>query len=208
MTSSTSGGRVRRLDPEVRREQILDAADRAFATGDPSRVTFEQIAAEAGVSRALVYNYFGDRNGLVAAVYLRAFDRLDDELAAAVDLEAEPSARARQVVTAYLRFAECNAGIWNLVGRSSVGRHPAVHHARQTRFERTAAAWGDTHAARAVVCGVVGSLEAVTLDWLDHQDLPLEDVADLLHRLVWGGLSALEGDTVHLPDASVLALPT
>jgi AcrR family transcriptional regulator len=171
-------------------------------------VTFEQVAAEAGVSRALVYNYFGDRNGLVAAVYLRAFERLDCELAAAVDVDAPIDRRAHQVVTAYLTFAERNAGIWNLVGRSSAGRHPAVHHARQSRFDRTAAAWGDTHEARAVVCGVVGSLEAVTLDWLEHQDLPLDDVADLLHRLVWGGLSSLDGDTVRFPDAAVLALPT
>jgi len=205
MTTS-HGAPARRLDPEVRREQILDAADRAFA--HPAGATFEQVAAEAGVSRALVYNYFGDRDGLVTAVYLRAFDRLDQELAVAVDPEAPIDRRAHQVVTAYLTFAERNAGIWSLVGRSAAGRHPAVHHARQARFERTAIAWGDTHEARAVVCGVVGSLEAVTLDWLEHQDLPLPEVADLLHRLVWGGLSGLSGDAVQLPDATVLALPT
>ena len=200
---------MRRLDPEVRREQILDAADRVFAAaGDASTVTFEQVAAEAGVSRALVHNYFGDRSGLVAAVVIRAYQRLDDEVLSAVDASATPAARAHQVVLAYLRFAEANAGLWRLVGRASVDRHPGVHHARQARLERAAHAWGATSSARAVVCGVVGAVEAVTLDWLEHRDLPLETVAELLQKLVWGGLVGLEGETVDLPRDPALALPT
>lgn len=189
--SKEPGGALR-LDPEVRREQILDAADRAFAGRDPAEVTFEEIAAEAGVSRALVYNYFGDRSGLVGAAHLRAFERLDAELADAVDPALPAEERAQQVVTTYLRFAERNAGVWALLGHSSVGRHPAVHHARQARIARTAEAWGDTTEARMVACGVVGTLEAVTIDWLDQQDLTLAEVADLLHRLVWGGLQSFD----------------
>lgn len=200
---------MRRLDPEVRRQQILDAAERAFANvDDTAEVTFEQVGTEAGVSRALVHNYFGDRDGLVTAVHLRAFERLDHELADAVDPDATVDERARQVVTAYLCFAERNAGIWRLVGRSAASSHPTLHHARRARLERTACAWGDTPEARAVVCGVVGSIEAVTLDWLERQDLELDQVAELLHGLVWGGLAALDGTTVHHPDAPVLALPT
>src|SRR6185503_18095169 len=54
-----------------RREQILDAAAVVFIGRDPVDVTFEEIAEAAGVSRALVYNYFGDRNGLLEALYRR-----------------------------------------------------------------------------------------------------------------------------------------
>ena len=57
-----------RLDPEIRREQIVEAAEQVFHGRDPSEVTFEEIAEAAGVSRALVYNYFGDKGGLIAAV--------------------------------------------------------------------------------------------------------------------------------------------
>src|SRR5262249_62347488 len=60
-----------RLAREERREQIVDAAAAVFRGRDPAEVTFEEIADAAGVSRALVYNYFGDRNGLVEAVYKR-----------------------------------------------------------------------------------------------------------------------------------------
>ena len=56
-----------RLDPAVRRRQIAEAAARVFAEHDPSEVSFELIADEAGVSRSLVYSYFGDRGSLFAA---------------------------------------------------------------------------------------------------------------------------------------------
>ncbi len=74
-----------RLDPELRRSQIVEAAVRVFSETDPVEVTFEEIAEAAGVSRALVYNYFGDRGGLVAAVYLHTFDELNDQLNATID---------------------------------------------------------------------------------------------------------------------------
>ena len=57
--------RVRtRLTRATRREQIIDAAVDVFKGRDPNDVTFEEVADAAGVSRALVYNYFGDRRGL------------------------------------------------------------------------------------------------------------------------------------------------
>ncbi len=86
MTRVAKGERTRtRLDPEVRREQIIDAAEAVFAGREANEVTLEEIAEAAGVSRALVYNYFGDKSGVIAAVYLRSFDRLDAQLATALD---------------------------------------------------------------------------------------------------------------------------
>ena len=78
--------RVRtRLTRATRREQIIDAAVLVFKGRDPSEVTFEEVADAAGVSRALVYNYFGDRRGLVAAVFRRHTDRLHDAVTAGFD---------------------------------------------------------------------------------------------------------------------------
>ena len=78
--------RVRtRLTRATRREQIIDAAVRVFHGRDPADVTFEEVADAAGVSRALVYNYFGDRRGLVAAVFQRHTDRLHAAVVAGFD---------------------------------------------------------------------------------------------------------------------------
>ena len=91
-----------RLDPEQRRELIIDAAQLVFADRDPGEVTFEQIADAAGVSRALVYNYFGDKGGLIAAVYLRSFERLDIALMQAFSTTKAGPDRLRAIIRAYL----------------------------------------------------------------------------------------------------------
>ncbi|CAN5721943.1 hypothetical protein BH20ACT2_BH20ACT2_13330 [soil metagenome] len=199
-----AASRVRtRLDPELRRQQILEAADRVLQGRQPSEVTFEEIADAAGVSRALVYNYFGDRGGLIAAVYLRSFGRLDDELAAAVDPSLAPPERIRQIVHCYLRFAEANAGAWTLLAVAGAFQHPAVQAARRERFERIAGAWGEGPDAVLVVRAVVGLLEAATLDWLErrHQRgaVDLEHAADVLFTLLWRGLSEVDRHDVALP---------
>ena len=75
-----------------------------FSETDPVEVTFEEIAEAAGVSRALLYNYFGDRGGLVAAVYLHTFNELNVRLNATIDPAAPPEDRLRTIVSGYLRF--------------------------------------------------------------------------------------------------------
>ncbi len=58
----------RRLDPETRRREILRAARLAFESRPYDEVQLEEIAAEAGASRALINHYFGDKRGLYVAV--------------------------------------------------------------------------------------------------------------------------------------------
>ncbi len=85
-----------RLDPEVRRELILDAAERVLVDRNPSEVTFEEIADAAEVSRGLVYNYFRDRTALLVALAERALERLDRELLSALDPGADLPAADRR----------------------------------------------------------------------------------------------------------------
>jgi AcrR family transcriptional regulator len=88
----------------MRKAQIVEASITVFAGRDPSSVTFEEIAEAAGVSRALVYNYFGDRGGLLAAVCLHSFDQLDTAIAPAFDPGLRPAEQAKEWVTRYLRW--------------------------------------------------------------------------------------------------------
>ncbi len=191
-----------RLDPDTRREQILDAADDVLHGRDPADVPFEEIADAAGVSRALVYNYFGDRNGLIAAVYRRSFRRLDVALLEAVDPQRPPIERARRIVGCYLRFASDNAEAWTLLATTSAMAIPEVQAARDARFERIAAQWGGTPDASMVVRALVGMLEAATVDLLDRPDVDLDHSAEVLFNLLWSGLSSLEGFGIVMPEAA------
>ena len=65
-----------RLDPQVRRDLILDQAARLAMNEGLTAVTLDRVAREADVSKGLVYTYFTSRNVLLAAL----LDREQDDL--------------------------------------------------------------------------------------------------------------------------------
>lgn len=188
-----------RLDPEVRRRQIVEAAASTFRGRDPGEVTFEEIAEAAGVSRALVYNYFGDRSGVIAAVYLHTFGDLNDELNATIVATLPPEERVRAIVRGYLRFAVEHPEAWRLLQVATGASHGPVAAARRTHMESLAEQWGGSPLARIVAFGVVGLLESATLDWLQSSDADIDALADVLHDLLWTGLSSLTTHGIALP---------
>ena len=64
----------RRRDAAATRQAILEAATRRFATQGYERAGAREIAADAGVTAALVNRYFGSKEGLFAEVIKRALD--------------------------------------------------------------------------------------------------------------------------------------
>ena len=188
-----------RLDPEVRREQIVDAAERVFRGRDPGEVTFEEIAEAAGVSRALVYNYFGDRGGLIAAIYLRSLRRLDGEIERAIDPGATDAERLHSMVLCYLRFARESSIAWRLIGSTATMDHPDVLAARRERFDQLSRNWGDTPEARIAARAVVGFLEAATLEWIETREVDIERIAELLYTILWSGLTTVGRDQARVP---------
>jgi len=203
MVARTDAGRSRtRLDPNVRRASILDAAESVFAGRNPAEVTFEEVAEAASVSRGLVHNYFGDKSGLMAALYLRTFERLDTALLAGLDRAPADDGEAalRAVVSAYLAFARDNQVAWRMLGAAAATAHPAVRGARAERVRRMAEAWGGTDQASLLAAGIVGFLEAATLAWLDGGAADVDTATDLLVQLIWDGLTGLD-------DTSAVRLP-
>jgi AcrR family transcriptional regulator len=68
--------------------RILDAAERCMQRYGPRRVSMNDVAAEAGVSRGSVYRYFPEREALVDAVLVRLAERFVADSEAAVDRHA------------------------------------------------------------------------------------------------------------------------
>jgi AcrR family transcriptional regulator len=184
-----------RLAPEVRRAQIVEAAAGVFRGRDPIEVSFEEVAEAAGVSRSLVYTYFGDRGGLIAAVYLHDLDHLDQALSGVLDDRLPADVQLRRVIRRYLRFARDNHRTWALITAAGALQHPEVQAARRGRIERIAATWGKTAEARLMARGVVGLLEAAATDWAQYRECSLDRATELLFALLWKGLGGLRADT-------------
>jgi AcrR family transcriptional regulator len=79
-------------DSSAARERLVDAAERCIDRFGLAKTTLEDVAAEASVSRATIYRYFGNRDELMLEVLLRALERsfdsdLDDFVAHAATVD-------------------------------------------------------------------------------------------------------------------------
>lgn len=89
-----------RLTFSGRRRQLLDASLAAFVSHGLDLTSMDTIAAQAGVSKPLVYRHFSNRFEALLAVV----DDQADSLLAALDLDSGPT--LAQLIEAYLTFAE------------------------------------------------------------------------------------------------------
>lgn len=178
-----------RLGRNERRAQIMDAALRVFADRDASDVAFEEIADAAGVSRALVYNYFGDRAGLLEAVYRHHSALLGHVVADALHGVRGPRHCLECVVRAHLDFARRSPNSYRYASGEAVFTH--VPELDQERVTALARMFGDGPSAVLVARGSLSSLQSMVLQWVASGADDLDGAAGAITNFLWKGLSAL-----------------
>ena len=91
---------MREQEREARKNLIIDAAVRLFAKSPYHQVGMREIAAEAGLSAASIYRYFGDRDELFVEALLREIAGLSDQIEKFLgqDLEVQLAAVAEHYV--------------------------------------------------------------------------------------------------------------
>ena len=104
-------------DRSARREALLDAADRIVQRYGPD-ASMAAIAAEAGISKPILYRHFGDKGGLYAAVATRHTDRLLAVLQDALATKGTPRERVARTVEAYLRTIEAEPQVYRFLVQS------------------------------------------------------------------------------------------
>src|SRR3954470_17983713 len=206
MTSTTA--RARRDDRShdrterraTRRAQLLDAAVRAIRRDGP-RVSMDAIAAEAGVTKPIVYRHFGDRDGLAAALAGQFGAALVPELDAALAQGLEPEQLLRATIDAYLGFVERDPQLYSfLVGRlgAPVGAEVANGLVAQVG-QRVALVLGeqlrslgiDSGPAEPWAFGIVGMVHLAGDWWLQRRTVTRARLVDDITALLWNGLGGL-----------------
>ncbi len=108
MDSATGQTKGRaRLAPEVRRAQILDAAEALLQAHGGLPLPLDELGRAAGVSKALIYAYFPDQHALANAVLLRRFAAL--AAAGLAEAAADPDLSATAQACAEIYFADIAA---------------------------------------------------------------------------------------------------
>jgi len=178
-----------RLARDERREQLVDAAAAVFQGRDPAEVTFEEIADAAGVSRALVYNYFGDRNGVLEAVYRRNLRLLRERIGVVV-----ATSRGRQALYEMVRVnvefaAENPAGYRYAAGEGIFSRLPELEERRVRSVAQNFGGEPDSHLAAR---GWLSAIHGMVIYWLDHPEgLSPERVIEVITAFLGGALEAV-----------------
>ena len=163
-----------RLSPDQRRSQLLDLGVRLLATRSLDELSIDLLAEEAGISRGLLYHYFGNKHAFHEAVVRRAADDLIAQTAPPVD--GEPLERLLISVSAYLDYVETNyEGYLSLVKGAAGGNDTVRQIYEEARSALTDRIFRedaqgeiipDTPASRLVVRGWSAMIEELALTWV------------------------------------------
>ncbi|TWP48731.1 TetR/AcrR family transcriptional regulator [Lentzea tibetensis] len=184
-----------------RREQLLDVARALFAEKGFEVTSIEEIAHRAGVSKPVVYEHFGGKEGIYAVVVDREMQRLMDHIVSALS-GSHPRELLEQAACALLDYIEGSTDGFRILVRdspvaSSTGTFSSllndiasqvehilsVHFARQGYDRKLAALYAQA---------LVGMVALTGQWWLEVRKPKKDEVAAHLVNLAWKGLSAMD----------------
>lgn len=116
-----------------RRRELLEAADRVVLRDGPG-ASMNAIAAEAGITKPILYRHFGDKGGLYAALAKRHTDALLGALRAALDAPAERRERVEATLDTYLAAIEAHPQVYRFL----------MHPRKAPRPPTRASTWAST----------------------------------------------------------------
>jgi AcrR family transcriptional regulator len=188
-------GTVPLLGRAERREALLDAADRIVQRDGPA-ASMATIAAEAGITKPILYRHFGDKDGLYAALTDRHTERLLTALQAALEQPGSRRDRVARTVDAYLAAIEAEPQVYRFLVHSdeAAGADSSVRSFTRRVSELLAEGIGaenslDGSSVRAQTWahGIVGMVQAAGDWWLEQRPCPRAELVEELVVLLAGG---------------------
>jgi AcrR family transcriptional regulator len=176
---------ARRLPDEERRKQLLLFGRKYFGEQAVNAVSMDEIARQAGVSKALLYHYFGGRRGF----YLATIHEVAEEVLAITEPPSDlPFDQAfRAMLLNFVRYIKQNSSIYRALIRGGLGVDPEVNdlldRIRLCSMERIVQRLGiasPTAVMRIALYGWISFVENACLEWLNHEDVSEHELVELL----------------------------
>jgi AcrR family transcriptional regulator len=195
---SEAGPRPRvRMTGRERREQLLQVGRALFAERGYDGTSIEEIAARAKVSKPVVYEHFGGKEGLYAVVIDREMSDLLNRLTRVLSAGQHPRELAEQAALALLTYIEEEADGFRILSRdSTAGAFSSLLNdvASQVEFvlvrEFGQRGISTKHAAMYAQM-LVGMVAVTGMWWLEERKPKREEVAAHIVNLGWNGLAHL-----------------
>ncbi|WP_067852920.1 TetR/AcrR family transcriptional regulator [Nocardia shimofusensis] len=188
-----------------RRQQLIEIGRSLFAERGYDATSVEEIAQRAQVSKPVVYEHFGGKEGLYAVVVDREMSMLLDMITSSLTRNRS-RVRLEQVALALLTYIEERTDGFRILVRDQAGtgtgeesRYSSllneavneVAHILAGDFGRREL---DPGLATLYAQALVGMVSTAATWWLDVREPSKEVVAAHLVNLCWNGLSGLESD--------------
>lgn len=164
----------------------------------------DAMAAEAGITKPILYRYFGDRDGLITAVADCFADELLARLEKIILSDEPPGVRTRQAIDCYVAFIEEDPALYGFFSHHAAVGGPAV----RSVVDRVAAALAravgeglrearvDSGPAETWAYGIVGMVHMAGAHWAAHPTIPRHRLIDYLTNLTRFGV---EGEQSPVP---------
>lgn len=191
-----------RMTAHQRREQLLNVSRRLFAEKGFEGTSVEEIAARAEVSKPVVYEHFGGKEGIYAVVVDREIQALTGALTDSLSGGGHPKVMVERSALALLGYIEeSEDGFRILVRDSPVAQATGtfssligdvatqVEHLLAEQFKHQGL---EPRTAPIYAQMLVGMVALTGQHWLDARSPKKADVAAALVNLAWNGLSGLE----------------
>ncbi len=203
-----------------RREQLIGVARSIFASKGYDATSVEEIAKRAGVTKPVVYEHFGGKQGVYAVIVDREVQALTGAIADALREPGPPRAIVERATLALLSYIERDEDGFRVLMRDvPVAEDPvaegsvppqssfssilgdiaaSTEHLLAEQFKRAGyrATWAPLYAQL-----LVGSVAQVGQWWLEERKPSKQQVAAHVVNLTWNGLKHLS-PTPSLKDAS------
>lgn len=204
-------GGTKRLPRAVREQQMLDAAVQIFSVNGYHETSMDAIAAQAQISKPMLYLYYGSKEELFGACLDRELARFVDEVRTKIDFDDAPKELLRCAVLAFLKYIDAHRASWMVLYTQATSSQRFAHSVREGR-ERIIELVGrllrsgtrspepDTDFDLMAIA-LVGAGEAVA-SRVSTGDADADEAAKLLIDLFWLGLKGKPADSAGgaMPD--------
>jgi AcrR family transcriptional regulator len=188
------------MDVDERRKQLLERGAELFTSRPYDELSMKEIAAEVGISKALLYHYFPSKQAFFEETLSVWADELRQRTAPDPDLP--PVEQLKASLEAFLEMVEENAVAYRNLMDSATGvteiRDLVDQVRRQTAERILQGLFEDEPPAKAriAVSGWLWFMDGACLNWIEHRDVGREELRDLLLGVLMGSLMAADA----LPD--------
>jgi AcrR family transcriptional regulator len=210
-SGSVAGHPRGRVPRALREQQLLEVATHLFAARGYQGTSIEDIARAGGVTRPIVYDHFGSKDGIYLACVVRARSQLERNFTEAAAASDDPGEQLWDGINAYFEFIERDAPAWDvLFGPGTAVAGPAAEEVTRLRFATVrgigeliarAVPHVDAQAVQALAHALSGSGEQLAKWWRHNLHLSREQVAGYHMAFAWLGLRQLVADAQQSPPA-------